>query len=68
MRDLRFVTVLVCLALGRAQGVHHTSFEGYPAIVLSNSKLELTVMTRGSTLASVTLADDTEKLTPCGIR
>ncbi len=64
MRDLRFVTGLVCLALGRAQGVHQTDFEGYPAIVLSNSKLELTVMTKGSTLASVRLADDTEKLSP----
>jgi hypothetical protein len=49
----------------RAQGiVHQTSFEGYPAIAVSNSKLGLTIMTKGSTLASVILADDSEKLNP----
>jgi hypothetical protein len=40
------------------------TFEGYPAVILSNSKLELTVMKKGSTLANLTLADDGEKLSP----
>jgi hypothetical protein len=56
---------LLFVAIGRPQGVvHDASFEGYPAIVFSNSKLELTVTKKGSTLASVTLADDSEKLSP----
>ena len=65
MRKLRLVLLLACLGVGRPQGlVHSREFEGYPAIVLSSSKLELTIMTKGSTLASLTLADDSEKLSP----
>ena len=57
--------MLACLAIGRPQGlVQNKTFEGYPATILSNSKLELTVMTKGSTLASLTLKDDSEKLSP----
>jgi hypothetical protein len=40
------------------------TFEGYPAVTLSNDKLELTLMVKGSTLASVVLKDDPEKLSP----
>lgn len=40
------------------------TFEGFPSVVLSSSKLELTIMTKGSTLANLTLADDSEKLSP----
>jgi hypothetical protein len=43
---------------------HNGTFEGYPAVVLSSSRLELTIMTKGSTLASLTLADDSEKFSP----
>jgi hypothetical protein len=57
--------VLACLAVGWGQGaVHDGSFEGYPAVVLANAKLEVTITTKGSTLASVTLVDDAEKLSP----
>ena len=42
----------------------NTTFEGYPAVALSNDKLELTLMVKGSTLASVVLKDDPEKLSP----
>jgi hypothetical protein len=42
----------------------NTTFEGYPAVSLSNDKLELTLMVKGSTLASVVLKDDPEKLSP----
>ena len=65
VRTFRFVAFLACLAVGRPQGVFHdVGFEGYPAITLANSKLELTIMTRGGTLASLTLTDDSEKLSP----
>ena len=65
VRKFRFVPVLVCFGVGWAQGlVQNGTFEGYPAIVLSNSKLELTVMKKGSTLANLTLRDDSEKLSP----
>jgi hypothetical protein len=46
---------------GAAQNI---SFEGYPAITLSNDKLELTLMLKGGTLASVVLKDDPERLSP----
>jgi hypothetical protein len=65
VRKLRFVTVFVFLAVGWPQGlVKEGTFEGFPAIVLSNSNLELTVMAKGSTLANLTLTDDGEKLSP----
>jgi hypothetical protein len=65
VRKLRFVTLLVCLAIGRPQEVaQNTTFEGFPAVVLSSSKLQLTIMTKGSTLAGLTLTDDPEKLNP----
>ena len=65
MRTFRFVAALVFVAVGWPQGVvHDLSFEGFPAIVFSNSQLELTVMRKGATLASATLADDSEKLSP----
>jgi hypothetical protein len=41
-----------------------TTFESYPAVALSNDKLELTLMTQGGTLASIVLKDDPEKLNP----
>ncbi|HXR77175.1 MAG TPA: hypothetical protein VN737_14450 [Bryobacteraceae bacterium] len=65
MRKFRFVPVLAFVAVAWSQGLlQNQTFEGYPAVVLSNSKLELTIMTKGSTLASVILADDSEKLNP----
>jgi hypothetical protein len=65
VRKFRFVPVLACLAIGWSQQlVQNKSFEGYPAVVLSSSKLEVTVMTKGSTLANLTLTDDSEKLSP----
>jgi hypothetical protein len=42
----------------------NTTFEGYPAVTLSNDKLELTLMVKGGTLASIVLKDDPEKLSP----
>jgi hypothetical protein len=65
VRTFTFVTGLACLAIMQAQGVvHDGTFEGNPAVVLANSKLELTITEKGSTLASMTLLDDPEKLSP----
>jgi hypothetical protein len=39
-------------------------FDGRPAVILHNDKLELTVLTRGATLANLVLRDDADKLSP----
>jgi hypothetical protein len=39
-------------------------FDGRPAIVLRNDKIELTILIRGATLANLVLRDDAEKLSP----
>src|ERR1700719_4639692 len=39
-------------------------FDGRPAIVLRNDKVELTILIRGATLANLVLRDDAEKLSP----
>src|SRR5436853_358809 len=40
------------------------SFEGHPAAALSNGTIEITVLKQGSTIASIVLKDDPEKLSP----
>ena len=55
-----FFLLLPVWIAGQAPGTH----EGQPAVVLSNGKLELTVMKQGATLANLVLADDPEKLSP----
>jgi len=39
-------------------------FEGNPAVVLSNGKLEMTLLLSGSTIANLALLDDSERLSP----
>ncbi len=39
-------------------------FDGRPAVVLGNDKIELTILTVGATLANLTLRADSEKLSP----
>lgn len=51
----------VCGPIGSAQT---TTFEGYPAVALSNDKLELRLMMQGGTLASIVLKDDPGKMNP----
>jgi hypothetical protein len=41
-----------------------TAFEGQKGVLLSNGKLQLTVLGQGATIASVVLVDDAEKLSP----
>jgi hypothetical protein len=56
-----FLFTSLLIPTGSAQ---NATFEGYPAITLSNDKLEVTLMTKGSTLAGIVLKDDPEKLNP----
>jgi hypothetical protein len=44
--------------------VQNSTFEGNPAIALANDKLQLLLTLKGSTLASVVLDDDPQKLSP----
>ena len=63
---LKLFALFTLASFWAAQNVsaQNTTFEGYPAITLSNDKLELTLMLKGGTLASVVLKDDPEKLSP----
>ena len=65
---MRFVPLLwLCLAaicLAQEAVVQQTLFEGRPALILSNDKLELTIFTHGGAFANLTLRDDPEKLSP----
>ena len=47
-----------------ASEARQTTFEGQPAIALSNGKLEIVVTRLGSTLASIVMTNDPEKLNP----
>jgi hypothetical protein len=40
------------------------TFEGSPSLMLSNGRLELTVLQQGASMASIVLGDDQEKLNP----
>src|SRR5438876_2875644 len=54
-----------CLgALVFAQAPSATNFGGQPATLLSNGKLQLVVLTKGGSIASVVMSDDSEKLNP----
>ena len=61
---------IACMALMGASIVwsqtssRNEQFEGQDAIVLSNGKLEVTVLPYGSVLATIVLADDPGKLSP----
>jgi hypothetical protein len=56
-------TMFVAAALSQNVG-RQTSYEQMPAIERSNDKLQLTVLTTWSSIASVVLADDPAKLNP----
>src|SRR5580693_1540177 len=44
--------------------IKHSKFEDIPALVISNDKQDLTVLTDGGAIANLTLKDDPEKLSP----
>ena len=62
---LKLLTLfLLASFFDRHGSAQNTSFEGSPAVALSNNKVELTLMLQGSTLAGIVLKDDPEKLNP----
>src|SRR5438094_37282 len=61
---LALFLLLLGVASGQKSEPPKTTFEEQPAYLLSNGALELTVLPRGSTFASVVLSDDPEKLSP----
>ncbi len=52
------------VAIGHPQDQQETNFEGQPGVLLSNDKLQLTVLRLGSTITNLTLLDDPAKLSP----
>ena len=63
-RFLREALPLGVLLVAGALIAQTADFDGRPAVILQNDKLELTVLTRGATLANLILRDDAEKLSP----
>jgi hypothetical protein len=57
-------TIALLLLSIAAFGQRTTEFEGQPALVLENDKLELAILTQGGAMASLVLKDDPEKLNP----
>jgi hypothetical protein len=63
-------TAIAWLALAYAASaqtgdfLRKSTFEERPALVISNNKLELTILTTGGSLANLLLADDPEKMSP----
>ena len=55
---------MVTMAYAQNSQPAKTTFEDQPALLLANGTLELTVLPKGSTFASVVLAGDPEKLSP----
>ncbi len=58
----RFVLTLAALATASAQ--RHTTFEGRPALILANDKLDLVILSTGGAFASLTLKSDPAKTDP----
>src|SRR5262245_20704135 len=54
----------VCTAAADSDFPSKSTFEEVPALLLSNDKIELTVLTSGGALANLILRDDPEKLSP----
>ncbi|MEO6803870.1 MAG: hypothetical protein ABI197_11585 [Granulicella sp.] len=55
---------MACASAALAQSTQETTFTGQPATLLSNDKLQVTVMTQGGAIASVVLANDPQKRNP----
>lgn len=63
-RSQLLILFLACGSLASAQSTQETTFAGQPATLLSNDKLQVTIMTQGGAIASVVLADDAKKQNP----
>src|SRR5215467_3363208 len=55
---------LIVLLLSTAAWSQDATFEGHPAIQLSNDKLELLILKQGASVVSVVLRDDPAKMNP----
>src|SRR5215471_9210714 len=65
MRKSLFIYLTASLAVSQNSGtVRSSSFEGQDATIVSNGRLELTVMTQGGGIGSIVLTDGGEKLNP----
>jgi len=60
----RFLRTALPFAVAVLLVAQTADFDGRPSVTLQNDKLELTVLTRGATLANLVLRDDAEKLSP----
>jgi hypothetical protein len=64
MRRL-LIILTASVALAQSQGGSQgNTFEGEPAVTLSNDRLQMTVMVQGSSIASLVMTDDAEKVSP----
>src|ERR1700728_1294917 len=63
INGMRLHSLVLLLFTAVALG-QNASFEGHPAISLTNDKLELLVLKQGASVASVILRDDPAKLNP----
>lgn len=64
---MRRLLIILTTSIAVAQtpaGVQPSTFEGQPAVTLSNDKLQMTVMVQGGSIASLVMTDDAAKLSP----
>lgn len=65
LRNWFLISLVGGIALCQTSGTPRPgTFEDQDATILSNGKLELTVLTQGSVIASIVMADDAERLSP----
>jgi hypothetical protein len=62
-RFLIILTASVVMAQSHG-GPQGSTFEGQPAVMLSNDRLQMTMMVQGSSIASLVMTDDAQKLSP----
>lgn len=65
MRKSLLFSLVVSIALCQTSGTLRSgTFEGQDATILSNGRLELTVLTQGSAIANIVMTDNSERLSP----
>ena len=60
----RTILLCFCITFTAVAQQQTTVFEDRPALVLSNDKVALTVITEGGAMAQIVLADDKDKINP----
>jgi hypothetical protein len=64
LRSRLSLLLMACASVALPQSTQETTFVGQPATLLSNDKLQVTIMSQGGAIASVVLADDPQKRSP----